>query len=57
MLINDNIVFCAALAASSGYMDFLLVGPVLAISTVATVFAGKFMLQGFVSVLERRRLG
>jgi hypothetical protein len=38
-------------------MDFLLVGPVLAISTVATVFAGKFMLQGFVSVLERRRLG
>jgi hypothetical protein len=35
-------------------MDLLLVGPVLVISTVATILAGKVMLQGIVSVLERR---
>jgi hypothetical protein len=38
-------------------MDILLVGPVVALSMVATLFAGKFMLRGFVAVLERRRLG
>jgi hypothetical protein len=35
-------------------MDFLLVGPVLVISAVATWFMGKIMLRGFVSALERR---
>jgi hypothetical protein len=38
-------------------MEILLVGPVLAISAVATWFMGKVMLQGFVSVLERRGRG
>jgi hypothetical protein len=38
-------------------MDILLVGPVLAISAVATWFTGKVMLVGFVSVLERRGKG
>lgn len=35
-------------------MDFLLVGPVLALSAVATLFTGKVMLRGIVAVLERR---
>jgi hypothetical protein len=35
-------------------MDILLVGPVLAISAVATLLTGKVMLRGFVAVLERR---
>src|SRR4051795_11029177 len=35
-------------------MDILLVGPVLAISMAATLLTGKFMLRGFVAVLERR---
>jgi hypothetical protein len=35
-------------------MDILLVGPVLVVSTLATLFTGKFMLRGIVSVLERR---
>jgi hypothetical protein len=38
-------------------MDILLVGPVLAISAVATLFTGKCMLRGFVLVLERRGRG
>lgn len=35
-------------------MDILLVGPVLIISTLATLLTGRVMLHGFVSVLERR---
>jgi hypothetical protein len=35
-------------------MDILLVGPVLVVSAMATLLTGKFMLRGFVSVLERR---
>jgi hypothetical protein len=35
-------------------MEILLIGPVLALSAVATLFTGKAMLRGFVAVLERR---
>lgn len=38
-------------------MDILWVGPVLAISAVATWVTGKLMLRGFVAVLERRGRG
>ena len=35
-------------------MDILLTGSAVAISAVATLYTGKFMLRGFVAVLERR---
>jgi hypothetical protein len=35
-------------------MDILLTGGAVAISAVATLYTGKFMLRGFVAVLERR---
>jgi hypothetical protein len=53
ILIKYSIVF-GALREDLRDMDILLVGPVLAISAVATLFTGKFMLRGFVAVLERR---
>jgi hypothetical protein len=35
-------------------MDLLVLGPVLAVSMLATLLAGKAMLRGVVAVLERR---
>jgi hypothetical protein len=37
-----------------GSMELLVVGPVLAASILATLLAGKAMLWGVVTVLERR---
>jgi hypothetical protein len=53
MLIKVSIAFRPARLQLQS-MDILLVGPVLAISAVATLFTGKAMLRGFVAVLERR---
>lgn len=38
-------------------MDVLIVGPVLAVSLVATLLAGKAMLRGVFAVIERRERG